>query len=717
MRVSLSPWMLRRDVPRNGASHREGRRLAPAWGRAEALERRALLAAALPATPDDLQPPAPLGAEFAVNTRTAGSQEFFSEAPCAMAAADDGSFVVTWSSSGQDGSSWGVYAQRFDAGGARRGGELQVNQTSQNSQWYPCVASDADGDFVVTWTSYLQDGSQSGVYARRYNAAGLALGDEFRVNSTTVGNQRQSTVAMDADGDFVVAWSGQDQAGGAGWDVYAQRYDGTSGAKAGGEFRVNQTTAGDQQYASVAADAVGDFVVAWTSDGQDGSGTAVCARRYGALGIASGGEFRVNSFTTGNQQYGRVASDDVGGFVIAWASAGQDGSGRGIYARRYGATGAALGAEFAVNQTAAGEQFAPTVAADPAGGFVVTWTTADQDGSMFGIYARAYAATGAARGGELKVNSTTQGNQAFSSVAANPLGGFVVAWESDGQDGSFFGIYGQRFGPAAPPPATVVGRHLFYNNSAFDGQTPGADAADDDAIATDKEALPDGTASGFANYSSYSRGINGVMVDIAGLVPAPDAGAAPAALPVTAADFTFRVGNDADVSTWAVAPAPLSVTVRPGAGVDGSDRVTLVWPDGAIRNQWLKVTVNATATTRLAAPNVFCFGNVMGDTGTAAGPAAADRIDFVRTRVAFAAADVPITSPCDHNRDGRVNLLDLVAIRRNVGQPPLVPLGAGAVAAAASSELTGDEGVALASVAPALASDLVALESDLLLLD
>jgi hypothetical protein len=365
-----------------------------------------------------------------------------------------------------------------------------------------------------------------------------------------------------------------------------------------------------------------------------------------------------------------------------------------------------------VNQTTAGEQFAPTIAADPAGGFVVTWTTADQDGSMFGVYARAYAAAGAARGGEFRVNSTTAGNQAFSSVAADPLGGFVVAWESDGQDGSFFGIFGQRFGPPAPLPATVVGRHLFYNNSAFDGQTPGAEAADDGAIATDKEALPGGTASGFANYSSYSRGINGVMVDIAGLVPAAAAGVVPAVPTVTAADFTFRVGNVADVSAWAEAPAPLSVTVRPGAGVGGSDRVTLVWPDGAIQNQWLQVTVNANGTTRLAAPDVFCFGNLIGDTGVAAGAAAVDRLDFVRTRVAFAAADVPITGPCDHNRDGRVNLLDLVAIRRNIGQAPLVPLGVGTAAAPASLEPTDDEAVALVSVLPLSASDLIASDSD-----
>ena len=94
--------------------------------------------------------------------------------------------------------------------------------------------------------------------------------------------------------------------------------------------------------------------------------------------------------------------------------------------------------------------------------------------------------------------------------------------------------------------SAVVGRHVFYNNSYFDGNDVAANAQDDGAIAPDKQALlPGGTAT-FANYTSYSRGLNGVMVDISGLN-----GRVP-----TARDLEFRVGNVNDGSTWAVAPAP-----------------------------------------------------------------------------------------------------------------------------------------------------------------
>jgi hypothetical protein len=130
-----------------------------------------------------------------------------------------------------------------------------------------------------------------------------------------------------------------------------------------------------------------------------------------------------------------------------------------------------------------------------------------------------------------------------------------------------------------PAQPQVVSRQLFYNNSAWDG-TAGASSSDDLAIAADKSALlPGGTAT-FANYSSYSRGLNGLMIDVAGLTSTS----------LSASDFAFKVGNDNNPggATWTSAPAPTSISVRPGAGQGGSDRVTLIWADGAIQKQWLR---------------------------------------------------------------------------------------------------------------------------------
>jgi beta-glucanase (GH16 family) len=203
--------------------------------------------------------------------------------------------------------------------------------------------------------------------------------------------------------------------------------------------------------------------------------------------------------------------------------------------------------------------------------------------------------------------------------------------------------------------ASVVGRHVFYNNSAYDGWRASADEADDAAIAPDKSALLPGKPITAANFTTYSRGINGIMVDVAGL---PAGGAS-----VSADDFEFRVGNNADPSGWAEAPAPSSVTVRPAPDAEGVWRVTATWTSRAIRNTWLRVSVRADADTGLAAPDVFYFGNLMGEAGEgeAAAVGAADALAVRRSlgRTSSLEGDF------DFDRDGRVGRSDMWVARSN----------------------------------------------------
>jgi Ca2+-binding RTX toxin-like protein len=397
----------------------------------------------------------PSGSEFRVNTYTPNQQRTFFESPQSIAMDADGDFVVTWSSYGQDGSGYGVYAQRYNAAGVAQGSEFLVNTATSYNQQYSTVAMDTDGDFVVTWSSYAQDGSGWGVYAQRYNATGVAQGSEFRVNTTTNSYQQHSTIAMDATGDFVVTWSSYDQDG-SGWGVYAQRYN-TAGVAQGSEFRVNTTTNNYQQYSTVAMDATGDFVVTWSSYNQDGSGWGVYAQRYNATGVAQGSEFRVNTTTNSYQQYSTVAMDTDGDFVVTWSSYGQDGSGWGVYAQRYNAAGVAQGGEFQVNTTINSSQLYSTVAMDADGDFVVTWTSYGQDGSSYGVYAQRYNAAGVAQGSEFLLNTTTSSSQLYSSVAMDAEGDFVVNWTSTGQDGSSYGVYAQCYQINKAPTTSGIG--------------------------------------------------------------------------------------------------------------------------------------------------------------------------------------------------------------------------------------------------------------------
>ena len=209
-------------------------------------------------------------------------------------------------------------------------------------------------------------------------------------------------------------------------------------------------------------------------------------------------------------------------------------------------------------------------------------------------------------------------------------------------------------------------RKVFYNNSSYDGSTPGAGAADDAAAATNKEALVSGPA-GCANITGYSKGINGVMFDIVGLT---DAGA------ISVSDFEIKAGNSADPATWSAGPTP-AVTVRPLSSY--LNRIELIWSDKAIVNQWVKVTVLANAVTGLTANDVFYFGNLVGESGDTCaavpptavvtkGTSAADGGDeYYTLKNTTGFTPVAVTSVYDFNKDRRVNATDVLVSRSNLG--------------------------------------------------
>jgi Ca2+-binding RTX toxin-like protein len=385
-----------------------------------------------------------LGGEMRVNSTTLGGQ-----GEPVIGTLSDGGYVVCWSSFGQDGSGNGVYAQRYGASGAAVGGEVRVNSTTFDNQMSPTIDGLSDGGYVVSWMSYAQDGSNWGIYAQRYGASGAAVGGEVRVNSTTFDTQQQPTIGSLSDGGYVVCWSsiGQD---GSGNGVYAQRY-GASGAAVGGEVRVNSTTLDHQQSPVIDGLSDGGYVVSWMSNVQDGSSFGIYAQRYDASGAAVGGEVRVNSTTLDSQQGPAIGALSDGGYVVSWMSNAQDGSGWGIYAQRYNASGAAVGGEVRVNSTTLDSQQEPAIGALSDGGYVVSWMSYGQDGSGPGIYSQRYDTSGAAAGGEVRVNSTTFDSQYQPAISALSDGGYVVSWTSNGQDGSSSGIYSQRYDASGNP--------------------------------------------------------------------------------------------------------------------------------------------------------------------------------------------------------------------------------------------------------------------------
>jgi hypothetical protein len=345
---------------------------------------------------------------------------------------------------------------------------------------------------IVVWQS--SDGSNVGIFGRRYDPAGNAVGSaEFRVNSYTTGLQHRPRVALGGNGSFVVVWETSLQDGDS-YGISARRYD-ASGLPTGPDFRVNAYTTGPQVAPAVAADAGGDFVVAWSSIPQDGDTWAVLAQRYDTTGTVVGGEFQVNTYTTSIQYGPSVASAPDGRFMVLWKSLNQDGNGYGVAARRFDASGVPQGADQLVNTYTTGGQLDPAVAADGAGNFIVSWTSLAEDGSGAGIFARRYEASGASDPPFL-VNTHTSGNQANPDVAAAGNGDFVVVWTSP--DGPSEGVFAQRFTP-----------DLIFR----DGFESGSLSAWSASVTDGGDLGP----SAFAAQKLSSVGLQGVVDDTAGI--------------------------------------------------------------------------------------------------------------------------------------------------------------------------------------------------------
>jgi hypothetical protein len=400
----------------------------------------------------------PAGDEFPVNTYTTGQQILPS-----VTHTKDGNFVVVWGSYGPDESSGAVVGRRFDADGNKLGQEFLVNTYTTGAQTQPAVGADANGRYVVVWTGASdQDGSSLGIFGQRFNANGSRAGEEFQVNSQTAGSQQMPDIAVLADGSFITVWQSGD---GSGTGISARRFD-TGGTALGNNFRVNSGTANNQISPSISAAGDGSFVVAFASyggdDPADGTTAGVFARRYAANGSPFGDDFQVNTYTTGGQASPDVGVQPGGGFVVVWHDSAQFAR-SGIVARLYDATGNALDDEIILQADGANTRQHPRVAVGGDGSFVVAWESAPQDGSSRGMFAQRFSASGSPLGGEFQVNSFTAGSQYLAAISDDGKSNVVVVWESP-QDGSADGIYGQRFittsvpgGSCADPIAITVG--------------------------------------------------------------------------------------------------------------------------------------------------------------------------------------------------------------------------------------------------------------------
>ena len=319
------------------------------------------------------------------------------------------------------------------------GSQFQVNQYTTSDQSGAAVANVGPScNFVLVWSSDGQDGSETAVVGRLFDASGAPTGGDFLVNVTTTGVQGLPSVASNPAGNFVVTWSDGTSGNPGSYEVRARRFD-ASGTPQGGEISVNTHATGQQAGSSVALDGAGNFVVVWQSGGQDGDGAGVFQRRFDANGNPLSGDVQINQHTTGDQTRPRIAMNPGGDFVVAWESA-QDAQAGAVMARRYDNAGSPLGGEFQVNTVELDAQYGPDVALDPDGKAIVVWTSYAQDGSDGGVYAQRLDASGNKLGPEFSVNAYTNGPQGHPRVVAGlgaDQGEFTIIFQSDEFDSTF----------------------------------------------------------------------------------------------------------------------------------------------------------------------------------------------------------------------------------------------------------------------------------------
>jgi Ca2+-binding RTX toxin-like protein len=284
----------------------------------------------------------------------------------------DGDFAITQSINGPG--STGI-VQRYKSTAEFQGGSITLECSSSHSA--PTIAMDADGDFVVAYKNSSSSYSGGSYTVKRYNSAGVEQGNAIVLGDNSTVYVNSTDVAIESDGDFVVAWS-ERVANGSQSDIYVQRYS-KDGMKVGDRLMIDSAT--ENGYApQVATDDAGNFVVTWKISTEDGE--SATARRFDSKTMTLGEAFTVS--TSGNSVDGLdVAMDNDGDFAIAWKESAAPSS--RLLVKGFNAAGQARGEALEID--AAGQigicsnlsEFA--IAMDADNDFVVTWGRSDVDTS------------------------------------------------------------------------------------------------------------------------------------------------------------------------------------------------------------------------------------------------------------------------------------------------------------------------------------------------
>ncbi len=339
-------------------------------------------------------------------------------------------------------------------------------------------------------------------------------GTQYPITGVLAGEQVHPQLALGGSGGYLV-WE-DNITDGYGLGVSALRLDSTlSGSFA--PFRVNETAANDQERPVVSLLNGGGAAFVWQG-GRQGF-QHIYARFMGANNTWLTGDLQVNTSTKQAQLSPTVATLAGGNVVVVYSSMNQSGSNtlQDVYAQILTPTGQKVGSEFAVNQFVAFNQRAPSVAALPAGGFIVTWVSEQQrSGSVdvvnpdylysptnrptVDIFARQFGADGTAVAPEFLVNTASEVCSS-PKVAAASDGSFMITWAQRTFIAPALGwdIYARPFSSAGVGGTSVLVNTFQYG----DQHTPQISALGSDFFIVWTSLAQDGSREGV--YGQFLR--------------------------------------------------------------------------------------------------------------------------------------------------------------------------------------------------------------------
>lgn len=278
-------------------------------------------------------------------------------------------------------------------------------------------------------------------------------GGEYAIAGALPGDQTFPQAALSSSGGYLV-WV-DNSVTTNGLRIRAGKLDGNFNLS-GAPFVVSSAAAskatGDQEHPQVALLKNGGVVFVWQG-GVQGS-QQIYIRYLSSAGKWLAADARVSAQNSYNQARPQLTVLNDGTVLVVWQSYGQDGSMFGVFARHFSATGAALTAEFLVNQATLYNQRSPSVATLANGNFVVAWVSElERAAASVDVYARIFTSAGKAVTSEFPVDLTTSNSCANPSVAASPNGGFAIAWSQNSNVGSTRGSQG---GATVAPTSTAL---------------------------------------------------------------------------------------------------------------------------------------------------------------------------------------------------------------------------------------------------------------------